>query len=228
MRKAALGPAHLDTIAAMNNYAISLSKLGRQEEALPIRREVWDLWKAALGPAHLSTITAMSNYAVSLSKLGRAEEALPIKREVWDLLKVALGPTHLHTITAMDNYAMSLCNLGREEEALPILGMCFTSVSRAYLIALPGRCANWQLQSAKPRQPRMGVCDAWPAGCAAVHHAGCQSVFLPRKIGELELDFENPTWESNWDFEEFIVNFIVNFTVRFTINFHIYNITPKI
>ena len=26
---------------------------------------------------------------------------------------------------------------------------------------------------------------------------------MPRKIGELELDFENPTWRSNWDFEEF-------------------------
>ena len=29
-----------------------------------------------------------------------------------------------------------------------------------------------------------------------------QSILLPRKIGELELDFENPTWNSNWDFEE--------------------------
>ena len=28
-----------------------------------------------------------------------------------------------------------------------------------------------------------------------------QSVLLPRKIGELELDFEIPTWNSNWDFE---------------------------
>ena len=30
-----------------------------------------------------------------------------------------------------------------------------------------------------------------------------QCVLVPRKIGELELDFENPTWKSNWDFEEF-------------------------
>ena len=44
-----------------------------------------------------------------------------------------------------------------------------------------------------------------------------------RKIGELELDFENPTWKSNWDFEEFTVKF----TVRFTINFIINNITQK-
>ena len=30
---------------------------------------------------------------------------------------------------------------------------------------------------------------------------------MPRKIGELELDFENPTWKSNWDFEEITVRF---------------------
>ena len=38
-----------------------------------------------------------------------------------------------------------------------------------------------------------------------------QCVLVPRKIGELELDFENPTWKSNWDFEEFTVRFIVKF-----------------
>ena len=55
------------------------------------------------------------------------------------------------------------------------------------------------------------------------------------KIGELELDFENPKagragWKSNWDFEEFAVKFKagwagVKFTVRFTTNFIIHNIT---
>ena len=29
-----------------------------------------------------------------------------------------------------------------------------------------------------------------------------QCVLVPRKIGELELEFEIPTWNSNWDFEE--------------------------
>ena len=38
---------------------------------------------------------------------------------------------------------------------------------------------------------------------------GLQSVLLPRKIGELELEFEIPTWNSNWDFEEFTVKFNV-------------------
>ena len=52
-------------------------------------------------------------------------------------------------------------------------------------------------------------------------------VLVPRKIGELELDFENPTWNSNWDFEAFTVKSIVKFTVRFIINFIIKNITQK-
>ena len=48
-----------------------------------------------------------------------------------------------------------------------------------------------------------------------------------RKIGELELDFENPTWNSNWDFEEFTVKFTVDFTVRFTSNIIINNLKQK-
>ena len=48
-----------------------------------------------------------------------------------------------------------------------------------------------------------------------------------RKIGELELDFENPTWKSNWDVEEFTVKFTVKFTAKFTIEFIINNITQK-
>ena len=51
---------------------------------------------------------------------------------------------------------------------------------------------------------------------------------MPRKIGELELDFENSTCNSNWDFEKIIVKFTVKFTVRFIVNFVINNITQKI
>ena len=43
-----------------------------------------------------------------------------------------------------------------------------------------------------------------------------QSVPVPRKIAELELEFEIPTWNSNWDFEQFTVKFTVNFTIEFT------------
>ena len=48
---------------------------------------------------------------------------------------------------------------------------------------------------------------------------------MPRKIGELELDFENLTWNSNWDFEERTVDF----TVKIIANFVIYHLkTTKI
>ena len=58
-----------------------------------------------------------------------------------------------------------------------------------------------------------------------------QCVLVPMKIGELELEFEIPTWSSNWDFEQFTVKFTVNFTIEFTTNFTAnfinYDITPK-
>ena len=44
-----------------------------------------------------------------------------------------------------------------------------------------------------------------------------QCVLVPRKIGELELEFEIPTWNSNWDFEQFTVKFTVDFSVKFAV-----------
>ena len=69
-----------------------------------------------------------------------------------------------------------------------------------------------------------GRCNAQGLHGAASLMAGMcaeevtQCVLVPRKIGELELDFENPTWKSNWDFEEITVKFIVRFTPNF-VNF---------
>ena len=89
------------------------------------------------------------------------------------------------------------------------------------------RAPRGQLQSSGPCQHSVGLCNTGPAGCTAVHHAGSQSVLLPRKVWELEFDFENPIWRSKWDSEEFTVKFTVDFTVRLTIDFNIYNIAPK-
>ena len=50
---------------------------------------------------------------------------------------------------------------------------------------------------------------------------------MPRKNGELELEFGIPTWNSSWDFEQYTVKFTVNFAIEFTTNLINYNITPK-
>lgn len=57
---------------------------------------------------------------------------------------------------------------------------------------------------------------------------GCQSVLLPRKIGELELEFEILTWSSNWYFEEFNVEFTVRFTTNDVTNLIVCNFTLNI
>ena len=68
----------------------------------------------------------------------------------------------------------------------------------------------------------------WQANGCDTNQGYDQCVLVPRKIGELELDFENPTWKSNWEFEQFTAKFTVSFTVRFNTNLIIDNITPKI
>jgi len=65
--------------------------LGSDEEALPVKHEVWEQRKAARDPVHLGAIKVASNYTVSLMGFGRDEVALPILHEVGSSVRLRLA-----------------------------------------------------------------------------------------------------------------------------------------
>jgi hypothetical protein len=65
-----LGAEHPDTIAAANNLAITVDRLGRLEEAVSMRKEVLEKRKRIHGVEHLDTVLATSNLAAILCRLG--------------------------------------------------------------------------------------------------------------------------------------------------------------
>ncbi|CAG8572519.1 3314_t:CDS:2 [Acaulospora colombiana] len=117
LRKAVLGPRHLDTIQAMHSLAYTLYGGGQFEEAERMGREVLELQKQILGPQHPDTVQVMHNLAPTFHDRGQFEEAERMGRGVLELRKQILGPEHPDTIQAMDNLAHTLYVRGQLQEA---------------------------------------------------------------------------------------------------------------
>ena len=75
----ALGPAHPDTLATVNNLANLLSDQGKLDEAEPLYRRALAGKEEALGPAHPSTLNSVGNLAILLNKKGDAAAAQELR-----------------------------------------------------------------------------------------------------------------------------------------------------
>jgi tetratricopeptide (TPR) repeat protein len=115
-----------DLAAALNNYAIRLTDVGRRDEALdPARRalKTYEQLAEANPDVYLPDFAAaLNNYAVSLGEVGRRDEALePAHRavETYARLDEANPDVYLPDLAmSLNNYANRLAEVGRRDEAL--------------------------------------------------------------------------------------------------------------
>jgi hypothetical protein len=104
-----LGAQEEDLFTAQTNLALTYSKLGRDEEALQIERDVYSGRLKLLGEEHSQTILAANNYANSLLGLKRHAEAKSVARKMIPVARRALGDDDRLTLKLRRNYAQSLC-----------------------------------------------------------------------------------------------------------------------
>ena len=83
-----VGASAQDMLAAQGNIAGTYDKLGRLEEALPLRRDVYSGWVKMEGEEHRETLREANNYAMSLSRLQRFEEAKTLLRRTLRLVRL--------------------------------------------------------------------------------------------------------------------------------------------
>ena len=74
-------------ITAINNLAVSCSKLDRPKEALLLFEKVLQLTREKLGVENSATQSAMKNLAISCVKSGRVDEAIELVDELLKLIK---------------------------------------------------------------------------------------------------------------------------------------------
>ena len=95
-------------LVAQSNLATTYRKLGRHEQALSTRRDVYSITVKVYGEDHERTLTEASNYAGVLNELNRFQEVkswlckrIPVARRV-------IGENHSVTLTLRRNYARAL------------------------------------------------------------------------------------------------------------------------
>ena len=91
------------------NLANTYHALGRNEEALRIRRDVYSGRLKLFGEEHRDTLTAASNYGTSFRLLNRFEEAKALFRKIIPVARRIVGNNNCLTLAMRRNYASALC-----------------------------------------------------------------------------------------------------------------------
>ncbi|MFF3564909.1 tetratricopeptide repeat protein [Streptomyces sp. NPDC002574] len=116
-RAGRLGPDHPDTLAALQEAAYTLGRLGRHTEAHAAYATVLAARERRQGADHPDTLHCRHNLAVTLGRLGRTADAHTLAAEVAVSRARVLGPDHPDTLTTCGETARLLDLLGRWSEA---------------------------------------------------------------------------------------------------------------
>ena len=95
-------------LAVQSNLACTYQMLGRLEEAMLLRREVYSGNLKILGEEHEVTLTTAGNYAASLNGLQRFEEAKLMLRKTIPVMRRVLGEGRTTLSFSRWNYAEAL------------------------------------------------------------------------------------------------------------------------
>jgi hypothetical protein len=106
--KRRIGASRASVLGAQGNLANTYKRLGRDDQTLDLRRDVYSGFLKLNGEAHETTIHAASDYANSLSKLKRHKEAKSLLRKMMPVARRGLGEGHGLTLKMRGFYAQAL------------------------------------------------------------------------------------------------------------------------
>ncbi len=115
------GPDHLETLLLQGNLAVYYRNDRRDEQALPLLREVYQGQRLALGDGHRQTLITVSHLAQSLAQLERTDEALILLDDALAVAKQVHGDvsaTTLIVVYARGNVLRKTDNVEEAESAL--------------------------------------------------------------------------------------------------------------
>ena len=115
-----LGLPEESILIVLGNLATSYQMLGRREEALLMRQEVYSRRLKINGILHRDTHVAATCYANTLLFLKRFEEAKSLLRKMMPVARRVLGDSHDLTLQMRTNYATALY----KDPAAPLDDLC--------------------------------------------------------------------------------------------------------
>ena len=104
-----IGSSEDEILSTLSNLANSHVRLGRNEQASNMLRDVYSARVRLNGDEHEDTIVAALNYAASLGSLRRAKEAKSLLRKTVPMARRVLGESDETTLRLRSSYAAALC-----------------------------------------------------------------------------------------------------------------------
>ena len=103
-----IGTSEHNMLIAQSNLAATYARLGRKEEALRLRQDVYSGRLELNGEEDEETLIAAINCAASLGELERFGEAKSLLRKTMPLARRVLGENNDFTLSMKETYAMAL------------------------------------------------------------------------------------------------------------------------
>ena len=103
-----LGASEESILAVRHNIAMVYQGLGRYEQALQMKRDVYSGRLMLSGEEHQETIRSAVNYGSALLSLGRFEETKSSSKKILPVARRILGENHQLTLTIRFAYGVAL------------------------------------------------------------------------------------------------------------------------
>jgi len=128
-----VGASGVYMLVTQGNLASTYAELGRHEEALSMRRDVYYGLLKLKGEEHGETLREANNYVSTFMQLKRRTEAKRLAQKTLLVARRVLGESHELTLTMRMNYAMTI--LDDEGAKLDDIREAVTTVEDTELIA---------------------------------------------------------------------------------------------
>jgi tetratricopeptide (TPR) repeat protein len=115
--EAQFGEGHTETLASLNNLAVTLADQGRRKEAEELHRKVLDIRTALLGEVHPATTLSQSNLAGELYRAGKLHEAEALHRKALVARQKSPDAQPWELAQSYEGLAVNVRALGRMAEA---------------------------------------------------------------------------------------------------------------
>lgn len=112
-----LGPNHLDSLMAQNNYASQLIELQQFSEAKTLLEDCLERYRSHFGDDHPSVLFVLANLGNTYTGLGNFELGEQTLTEAFQRSERVLGPTHLRTLSRKNHLVRFLLITGEPQRA---------------------------------------------------------------------------------------------------------------
>jgi tetratricopeptide (TPR) repeat protein/CHAT domain-containing protein len=130
--RAALGAAHPQFAASLNDLARLYHAMGDYAAALPLLRQALEVTRSTLGETHPQFATSLNDLAALYQAMGDHGAALPLARQALEVTRAALGEAHPEFAGRLDTLALLYSARGDLAAALPLAQQA-VEVTRAAL-----------------------------------------------------------------------------------------------